>query len=103
MIREGQEKRFATNATVDLKACNVDVGYCSICDDMNWLLQLVTEVDKAVEAFITAKILEAYPDHMLYVNVEHMGGHWSLDSIGEETYAGQKITNKATWIVEWVP
>ncbi|UOH80197.1 hypothetical protein LQV05_002846 [Cryptococcus neoformans] len=49
IIREGQEKRFASeSAQEDEKLNSVD---------------LVTEVDKAVEKFIVEKIREAYPSH----------------------------------------
>ncbi|GFZ48020.1 hypothetical protein JCM24511_05768 [Saitozyma sp. JCM 24511] len=68
IIRDGQQKRFETEASQDEKLNSVD---------------LVTEVDKAVEAFITDKITKQYPDHQF---------------IGEETYTGQKITDEPTWI-----
>ncbi|OCF34504.1 myo-inositol-1(or 4)-monophosphatase [Kwoniella heveanensis CBS 569] len=69
MIRDGQQKRFASeSASEDEKVNSVD---------------LVTEVDKAVEEFITKKIKETYPDHQF---------------IGEETFKGQKITDEPTWI-----
>ncbi|WVN89804.1 uncharacterized protein L203_105034 [Cryptococcus depauperatus CBS 7841] len=49
LIREGQEKRFASEtAQATEKVNSVD---------------LVTEVDKAVEDFIFGKIKEAYPEH----------------------------------------
>ncbi|WWC72630.1 uncharacterized protein I206_106594 [Kwoniella pini CBS 10737] len=71
MIRSGQQKRFSSESSnEDEKANSVD---------------LVTEVDKAVEAFITKKIKETYPDHQF---------------IGEETFNGQKITDEPTWIVD---
>ncbi|ODN83056.1 hypothetical protein L202_01281 [Cryptococcus amylolentus CBS 6039] len=71
LIREGQENRFASESThEDEKLNSVD---------------LVTEVDKAVEKFIVGKITEAYPDHKF---------------IGEESYNGQKITDAPTWIVD---
>lgn len=70
IIRDGQAKRFASQTGQDEKANSVD---------------LVTEVDKAVEAFIYKKITEAYPDHKF---------------IGEETYDGQAITDDPTWIVD---
>ncbi|WVQ70781.1 hypothetical protein IAR50_000303 [Cryptococcus sp. DSM 104548] len=69
LIREGQENRFASESTQeDEKLNSVD---------------LVTEVDKAVEKFIVGKITEAYPDHKF---------------IGEESYEGQQITDAPTWI-----
>ncbi|WOO86271.1 Inositol monophosphatase 2 [Vanrija pseudolonga] len=68
MILKGQARRFATGAEIDTKANEVD---------------LVTEVDKAVEAFIFARISAAYPSHSF---------------VGEETYAGERITNEPTWI-----
>ncbi|KAL0252599.1 hypothetical protein I308_101991 [Cryptococcus tetragattii IND107] len=69
IIREGQEKRFASeSAQEDEKANSVD---------------LVTEVDKAVEKFIVERIREAYPSHKF---------------IGEESYEGQQITDEPTWI-----
>lgn len=72
MIRQGQAKRFASGAQNDQKMNSVD---------------LVTEVDQAVEAFITEKILKTYPDHKF---------------IGEETYKGGpfNITDEPTWIVD---
>ncbi|WWC65234.1 uncharacterized protein I303_107851 [Kwoniella dejecticola CBS 10117] len=71
MIRAGQQKRFSSESSnEDEKLNSVD---------------LVTEVDKAVEAFITKKIQGAYPDHQF---------------IGEETFKGQKITDEPTWIVD---
>ncbi|WVQ85962.1 hypothetical protein IAT38_008130 [Cryptococcus sp. DSM 104549] len=71
LIRTGQEKRFASEAaTEDSKVNSVD---------------LVTEVDKAVEKFIVEKITEAYPTHKF---------------IGEESYDGEKITDEPTWIGE---
>ncbi|KAL7420847.1 hypothetical protein Q5752_004800 [Cryptotrichosporon argae] len=69
MIREGQEKRFASESATELEKINS--------------VDLVTEVDKAVEVFIVDKIKEAYPDH---------------EFIGEESYSGQHITDKPTWI-----
>nr|ODN82407.1 myo-inositol-1(or 4)-monophosphatase [Cryptococcus depauperatus CBS 7841] len=69
LIREGQEKRFASEtAQATEKVNSVD---------------LVTEVDKAVEDFIFGKIKEAYPEHKF---------------IGEESYDGQQITDEPTWI-----
>ncbi|WRT70753.1 uncharacterized protein IL334_007752 [Kwoniella shivajii] len=69
MIRAGQQKRFASESSnEDEKVNSVD---------------LVTEVDKAVEAFITKKIKETYPDHQF---------------IGEETFKGEKVTDEPTWI-----
>ncbi|WWC92364.1 uncharacterized protein L201_007321 [Kwoniella dendrophila CBS 6074] len=69
LIRSGQQRRFSSeSANEDEKANSVD---------------LVTEVDKAVEDFITKKIKETYPDHQF---------------IGEETFKGQKITDEPTWI-----
>ncbi|KIR37076.1 myo-inositol-1(or 4)-monophosphatase [Cryptococcus deuterogattii 99/473] len=71
IIREGQEKRFASeNALEDEKANSVD---------------LVTEVDKAVEKFIVERIRKTYPSHKF---------------IGEESYEGQQITDEPTWIVD---
>jgi len=70
MIRTGQQRRFDTEATQQEKVNSVD---------------LVTEVDKAVEAFITQQIHNAYPDHKF---------------IGEESYEGQQITDDPTWIVD---
>ncbi|KAL1404870.1 hypothetical protein Q8F55_008481 [Vanrija albida] len=70
MILKGQAKRFATSAVAATKANEVD---------------LVTEVDKAVEAFILARITAAYPSHRF---------------VGEETYEGEAITNEPTWIVD---
>ncbi|GFZ49654.1 Inositol monophosphatase 2 [Saitozyma sp. JCM 24511] len=71
MIRAGQAKRFASQATTEsTKSNSVD---------------LVTEVDKAVEAFIYRRIKETFPDHAF---------------IGEETYAGQSIPDAPTWIVD---
>ncbi|KAL1412654.1 hypothetical protein Q8F55_000401 [Vanrija albida] len=71
LIREGQAKRFASDAAhEDQKQNSVD---------------LVTEVDKAVEDFLVGKITAAYPHHKF---------------IGEETYAGQEITDEPTWIVD---
>ncbi|KAK4689250.1 myo-inositol-1(or 4)-monophosphatase, partial [Tremellales sp. Uapishka_1] len=69
MILEGQAKRFALDAAEEKEKVNS--------------VDLVTEVDKAVEAFIVQKIKEAYPTHQF---------------IGEETFDGQKITNEPTWI-----
>ncbi|KAE8539910.1 hypothetical protein D1P53_003848 [Cryptococcus gattii VGV] len=74
IIREGQEKRFASeSAQEDEKANSVD---------------LVTEVDKAVEKFIVERIRETYPSHKF---------------IGEESYEGQQITDEPTWIVNQSP
>ncbi|KAK1923256.1 hypothetical protein DB88DRAFT_494384 [Papiliotrema laurentii] len=70
MIRDGQAKRFETESGNDEKANSVD---------------LVTEVDKAVEAFIYKRITDAYPEHKF---------------IGEETYKGEAITDEPTWIVD---
>ncbi|KAI9637081.1 uncharacterized protein MKK02DRAFT_34123 [Dioszegia hungarica] len=71
MIRDGQAKRFASEAaSEDAKLNSVD---------------LVTEVDKAVQEFIEKAISEAYPEHKF---------------IGEETYAGEKITDAPTWIID---
>ncbi|WVF68015.1 hypothetical protein IAT40_002777 [Kwoniella sp. CBS 6097] len=71
MIREGQRKRFASESANEAEKANS--------------VDLVTEVDKAVEEFITKKIKETYPDHQF---------------IGEETFKGQKITDEPTWIGE---
>ncbi|EIW70099.1 hypothetical protein TREMEDRAFT_56815 [Tremella mesenterica DSM 1558] len=70
MIKNGQERRFASGASEDQKLNSVD---------------LVTEVDKDVEKFITEKIMAAYPGHKF---------------IGEETYHGQELTDDPTWIVD---
>ncbi|KAL1410694.1 hypothetical protein Q8F55_001636 [Vanrija albida] len=70
MIREGQAGIFASQSTTQTKANAVD---------------LVTEVDKAVEAFIFGRIRAAYPSHQF---------------VGEETYDGQVITDEPTWIVD---
>ncbi|ORY31246.1 hypothetical protein BCR39DRAFT_527101 [Naematelia encephala] len=70
MMRQGQAKRFI-EATGEVEKLNS--------------VDLVTEVDKAVEAFITNKIKQTYPDH---------------EFIGEETYVGQKVTGAPTWIVD---
>ncbi|ORX40970.1 hypothetical protein BD324DRAFT_612729 [Kockovaella imperatae] len=70
MIKDGQAKRFAAGAGMDEKANAVD---------------FVTEVDKAVEAFITERIHSQYPEFKF---------------IGEETYDGQQITDEPTWIVD---
>lgn len=70
MIKAGQQRRFEMESTQEEKLNSVD---------------LVTEVDKAVEEFITRKIKHAYPSHKF---------------IGEETYAGEKITDEPTWIVD---
>ena len=53
-------------------------------------VDLVTEVDQAVEAFVTRTIKEKYPDH---------------DFIGEETYSSSGLTksildDRPTWIVD---
>jgi myo-inositol-1(or 4)-monophosphatase len=59
---------------------------------------LVTEVDKAVEDFITRKIKAAYPEHKLCVWYIACDKVELTDSIGEETYSGEKITDEPTWI-----
>ncbi|WOO81683.1 Protein qutG [Vanrija pseudolonga] len=68
LIREGQAGIFKSQSVAQTKANAVD---------------LVTEVDKAVEAFIFGRIRAAYPQHQF---------------IGEETYHGQVISDKPTWI-----
>lgn len=70
IIKEGQQRRFATEAGEDEKLNSVD---------------LVTEVDRAVQAYIEDKISTQYPEHKF---------------IGEETYTGQAITDEPTWIVD---
>ncbi|WVR08650.1 hypothetical protein IAU60_005708 [Kwoniella sp. DSM 27419] len=69
MIRQGQAKRFESESAAEAEKANS--------------VDLVTEVDKAVEAFITKKIQDAYPQHQF---------------IGEETFSGQRITDEPTWI-----
>jgi len=70
IMRQGQTKRFAEGTGQAEKINAVD---------------LVTEVDKATEAYIVKRIHDAYPDHFF---------------IGEETYSGEKITDAPTWIVD---
>ncbi|KAJ9105283.1 hypothetical protein QFC21_001651 [Naganishia friedmannii] len=73
MIKDGQAKRFAHDSSLDTKANAID---------------LVTEVDQAVEAFICKAISEKYPSHKF---------------IGEETYAEtgkMELTDEYTWIVD---
>lgn len=70
MIEAGQARRFATEATQDEKLNSVDVsslpGPFGQAEARLVLMgQLVTEVDKAVEDFITRRIKAAYPDHKL--------------------------------------
>jgi fructose-1,6-bisphosphatase/inositol monophosphatase family enzyme len=43
--------------------------------------QLVTEVDKAVEVYITEKIKAAYPDHKLYVHLFISYHHLRITSL----------------------
>ncbi|RSH79599.1 uncharacterized protein EHS24_009249 [Apiotrichum porosum] len=69
MIRVGQARRFACESAVEATKVNT--------------VDLVTEVDKAVEASILKRISSAYPDHKF---------------MGEETYAGEAITDDPTWI-----
>ncbi|KAK8850578.1 hypothetical protein IAR55_004497 [Kwoniella newhampshirensis] len=68
-IKAGQQNRFASESTSEKEKVNS--------------VDLVTEVDKAVEKFIVEKISEAYPEHKF---------------IGEESYEGQQITDEPTWI-----
>ncbi|KAG7530716.1 hypothetical protein FFLO_04824 [Filobasidium floriforme] len=71
MIKDGQAKRFANKSSLDTKQNSID---------------LVTEVDQAVEAFISNAIKEKYPSHKF---------------IGEETYAEtheMELTDEWTWI-----
>jgi len=57
-------------------------------------------VDKAVETFIYKRITEAYPEHKLCAALMSLMESSSSDSIGEETYKGEAITDDPTWIVE---
>ncbi len=50
MIRDGQAKRFSQDSTTKEKLNSVD---------------LVTEVDQAVEAFLIKSIEAEYPEHKL--------------------------------------
>ena len=50
MIRDGQARRFSQQSGTKEKLNSVD---------------LVTEVDQAVEAFLIKSIKEKYPDHKL--------------------------------------
>lgn len=74
MILDGQHRRFTTGASSNEKLNSVD---------------LVTEVDKAVEAFVTRAIQDRYPSHAF---------------VGEETYdsSSQRFDDNAgpTWIVD---
>ncbi|KAJ9102224.1 hypothetical protein QFC20_005053 [Naganishia adeliensis] len=73
MIKDGQAKRFSHDSSLDIKANAID---------------LVTEVDQAVEAFISKTISGKYPSHKF---------------IGEETYAAEgkmELTDEFTWIVD---
>jgi hypothetical protein len=152
MIREGQARRFQTEAKEDEKLNSVDVSGCAAwyrvpiytCPGLSaghgrprpradktdnmagrdrrvihgvraLTMQLVTEVDKAVQAFIEDKIGKQYPAHELYVfsfRLRHAsmegvgtseGRMANACSIGEETYSGQKITDAPTWIGESLP
>jgi myo-inositol-1(or 4)-monophosphatase len=74
-----------------------DITYC----------QLVTEVDQAVEAFISKTISEKYPSHKLYVapviRRRSTTANTPSTSIGEETYAAEgkmDLTDEFTWIVD---
>ena len=67
----------------------------------------MTEVDQAVEAFISKSISETYPSHKLCVssvNREQMKmAYTPSTSIGEETYAAEgkmELTDEFTWIVD---
>lgn len=71
LIREGQERRFTSEASEDTKLNSVDVSGPTLAGTLlpaSLTVQLVTEVDKAVEAFITKKIKEQYPEHQLCVD-----------------------------------
>jgi hypothetical protein len=69
--------------------------------------QLVTEVDQAVEAFISKTISEKYPTHKLWVletqKSKELWCWYAVNSIGEETYAAEgkmELTEEFTWIVD---
>jgi myo-inositol-1(or 4)-monophosphatase len=59
-------------------------------------------VDKAVQEFIEKAISETYPEHKLcalsFADRTLLRFQADEGSIGEETYAGEKITDAPTWI-----
>ena len=81
MIRQGQETRFASEAAEEKEKLNsVDVSQPDVlvsvkpCSPLTIFAELVTEVDKAVEAFIVKRITETYPQHKLYVSTDNAEG-----------------------------
>lgn len=72
MIKEGQAKRFSDDSSLDTKANAIDVSVFACRSRVSALTmcreQLVTEVDQAVEAFISKTISETYPSHKLCVS-----------------------------------
>ena len=66
MIKDGQAKRFASNAGIGHKVNSVDVSPASNNEETTEC-QVVTEVDKAVEEYIKIQILKTFPHHRMSV------------------------------------
>lgn len=90
MILKGQARRFATGAEVDTKANEVDVSYARETE-------LTPARDRGRQGGRSVHLCTHQRSVPLALFVR--GRRWQADtSVGEETYAGERITNEPTWI-----